>query len=200
MTFLPDSQQARPLQSSPLFAAPTLGRRLAIVGATLLMALCAHIAFPLSFTPVPTTMQTFGVLLLGMTLGPVAGAASMVLYLLEGAAGLPVFAPSGLPGAAHLLGPTAGFLFAYPIAAAAAGLTLRALDRRIGTFAAAILAGVAGLLPIFGFGAAWLATAPLPAAHHIMQLAVLPFLPGEAAKLLLVAGTVAALHRLRPTS
>lgn len=162
------------------------------------MALCAHIALPHLFTPVPSTMQTFAVLLLGMTLGPLAGAAAMVLYLLEGAAGLPVFAPSGLPGLAHLVGPTAGFLFAYPVAAAAAGLMLRKLQPRIGTFVAAIAAGVVGLIPVFGFGAIWLAAALPLSAHRAIELAVLPFLSGEAVKLLLVAAAVSALHRLRP--
>lgn len=197
MPLLPLSSEARPLH--PTWPrTPTLARRLAVVGGTLLMALCAHIALPHLFTPVPTTMQTFGVLLLGMTLGPLAGAAAMVLYLLEGAVGMPVFTPSGLPGLAHLAGPTAGFLFAYPVAAAAAGLTLHALQPRIGTFFAAVSAGVAGLVPVFSLGTLWLALVLQLTAHHAIELAVLPFLPGEAVKLLLAAAAVTALRQLRP--
>ena len=194
------SSAQRPLRTPAWPATPTLARRIATVAATALMALCAHIALPHLVTPVPTTMQTFGVLLLGMTLGPFAGAVAMVLYLLEGAAGLPVFAPTGLPGLAHLLGPTAGFLFAYPVAAAVAGLALRLLKPRLGIFLGAITAGALALVPIFTVGALWLAIALPLSAHHAVELAVLPFLPGEVAKLLLAAAAVATLHRLRPTA
>ncbi len=175
----------------------TAARRFAVIAATLLMALCAHISFPQPFNPVPTTMQTFGVLLLGMALGPLSSAAAMVLYLLEGASGWPVFSPQGLPGVAHLLGPSGGFLFAYPVAAAVAGLVLRALQKRISTFLAAIAAGVCGLVPIFALGTGWLAIALHLAPHRAIQLAVIPFLPGEGVKLVLVAALVATLLRQR---
>ncbi len=69
----------------------------------------------------PITLQPLVVVLAGMWLGPVAGAASMVLYLLAGAAGLPVFSPFGAPGIARFFGPTGGYLFAYPVAAFVAG-------------------------------------------------------------------------------
>src|SRR3954452_17547178 len=81
-----------------------------VVGASLFVALCARISVPLPFTPVPLTLQNFGVLLVGLLLGSRAGFAALVIYLVEGAAGLPVFANGSL----GLLGPTAGFLFAYP--------------------------------------------------------------------------------------
>ena len=76
-----------------------------ILAGTLLLAICSHISVPLWFTPVPLSLQPFGVLLLGLLLSPRMAAATMVAYLAEGIAGLPVFAP-GIPGASHLLGPT----------------------------------------------------------------------------------------------
>src|SRR3990172_1900626 len=77
---------------------------LLVVGGSLLVALCAQVSVPLPFSPVPVTGQTFAVLLLGATLGARRGAAALLLYLAEGAAGLPVFAPGGLPGVARLAG------------------------------------------------------------------------------------------------
>lgn len=92
-----------------------------IASGNLLLALCAHIAVPLPWTQVPITGQTFGVLLVAVLLGAQRGALTLGLYLLEGAAGWPVFAPFGLPGAARLLGPTAGYLWAFPVAAFVTG-------------------------------------------------------------------------------
>jgi biotin transport system substrate-specific component len=92
-----------------------------IAAANILLILCAHIVIPLPFTPVPITGQTFGVLLVAVLLGARRSALTLVLYLLEGAAGLPVFQPLGLPGVARFLGPTAGYLVAYPVAAFIAG-------------------------------------------------------------------------------
>src|SRR3984957_1539473 len=73
-----------------------------VVAATGLVAICAHISLPLFFTAVPLTLQTFAVILVGMLLGPVAGFSSLVLYLAEGAMGLPVFTPHSVGGVAHL--------------------------------------------------------------------------------------------------
>src|ERR1700722_10753029 len=84
-----------------------------IAAANILLVLCAHIVIPLPWTPVPITGQTFGVLLVAVLLGARRGAITLILYLLEGAAGLPVFQPLGLPGLARFAGPTAGFLFLY---------------------------------------------------------------------------------------
>src|SRR3954462_15823909 len=86
-------------------------KTLLVIGATAFVAACAHLSFPLPFTPVPLTLQNFAVILVGMALGPIAGFSAMVLYLAEGALGLPVFTPTGGPaGVAHLLGPNGGFL------------------------------------------------------------------------------------------
>src|SRR4030081_633119 len=92
-----------------------------VVGASLFVALCAQVTLPLPFTPVPLTLQNFGVLLVGLTLGSRRGFAALVLYLAEGAVGMPVFNPAGPGGVAQLLGPTGGFLLAYPFVAGLAG-------------------------------------------------------------------------------
>ena len=92
-----------------------------VVGASLFVALCARITVPLPFTPVPLTVQDFGVLLVGMLLGSKRGFAALLLYLAEGAIGLPVFNPIGPGGLAQLMGTTGGFLLAYPLVAGLTG-------------------------------------------------------------------------------
>jgi biotin transport system substrate-specific component len=110
-----------------------------IVGFAATMALAAQIAIPIPGTPVPFTLQPLAVVLAGMWLGPVAGATSMVLYLLAGAVGLPVFAPIGAPGVLRLIGPTGGYLLAAPAAAAIAGLVARRFPAFTGRLVAAFL-------------------------------------------------------------
>src|SRR3984893_9129474 len=80
-----------------------------VAAASVFVALCARLTIPLPFTPVPLTMQNFGVLLVGVTLGSRRGFAALALYLVEGAVGMPVFNPAGLGGVAQLLGPTGGY-------------------------------------------------------------------------------------------
>src|SRR5579863_587186 len=94
-----------------------------VVAASLFVALCAHITIPIPGTPVPLTVQNFGVLLVGLLLGSRRGFAAMILYLAEGAMGMPVFSPSslGLFGLAQIMGPTGGYLLAYPFVAGLAG-------------------------------------------------------------------------------
>lgn len=176
---------------------------------TLLLTLCAQVSFPLPTTPVPVTLQTFGVLLIGALFGPRLGAATMLLYLAEGLSGLPVFSfgrsawsPSTVPGIPLILGPTAGYLFSFPIAAALVGwLATRGWDRRVAT---AVPAMIAGNLVILVFGFAWLAaaTALVTGSASVAALvgaAVLPFLLGDAVKILLAALALpvgwALLHR-----
>src|SRR5271168_3364401 len=133
------------------------GKTLLVIGATAFVAACAHISLPLPFTPVPLTLQNFAVILVGMALGPVAGFSAMVLYLAEGALGLPVFTPSGgSAGSAHLLGPHGGFLFSYPLAAASAGWIVRALQPITSRFRSALIAAIVATLPIFILSAGWL--------------------------------------------
>jgi biotin transport system substrate-specific component len=124
---------------------------------TALTAAAAQTSVHLPFTPVPLTLTTMVVLVGAAALGPRLGAASQVLYLILGIAGLPVFAASPIlpQGAARLLGPTGGYLLAYPIAAFVTGwLASRGFDRR---YITATFAMLAGLVTIFIGGVFWLA-------------------------------------------
>ena len=119
-------------------------RRVALlgtVGFAAVLAAASHVAIPVPGTPVPITLQPLVVPLAGLFLGPVYGTASMLLYIALGAAGLPVWAPMGAPGVARLLGPTGGYILAYPVAACLAG----ALGARARGWLARSLAALAGL-------------------------------------------------------
>jgi biotin transport system substrate-specific component len=116
-----------------------------VVGFAAAIALAAQVAVPVPGTPVPITLQPMLVVLAGLWLGPVAGAASMALYLAAGALGLPVFTPFGAPGVARLLGPTGGYLLAYPVAAYVTGWLARRGAPSRGRFFVAALAGMAAL-------------------------------------------------------
>src|SRR5258706_11072977 len=124
-----------------------------VVSASLFVAVCAQVSVPLPFTPVPLTLSNLGVLVVGLTLGSRRGFAALVLYLMEGASGLPVFSHPGLGGIAQLLGPTAGYLWAYPLVAFTAGWILERTDtdkeRTDKTFARAAFAGVAAEILLF---------------------------------------------------
>lgn len=155
----------------------TVRRTIAVLGFAVLTAVGARISVPLPGSPVPFTFQVVAVLAAGLLLGPSLGAMSQVAYLAAGAAGLPVFAMGG--GAAYLLGPTGGYLLAYPAAALVVGLVAR--ERGPLLTAAGLVAGSA---VIFAGGAAWLAaTAGVPAA---LRLGVLPFAGVALLKVLLV--------------
>jgi biotin transport system substrate-specific component len=144
------------------------------------VAVCAHVTLSLYFTPVPLSLAPFAVLLLGLLLSPRLAAATLGAYLAEGALGLPVFAPTpAVPGLAHLLGPTGGYLLAYPLAAALIAFMFRRTSR---TFAPAFLCAAAGSLVILCCGALWLAVLTHASAQSVFSLAVLPFLPGDALK------------------
>ena len=174
------------------------GRTLLVIGATAFVAACAHISFPLPFTPVPLTLQNFAVILVGMALGPVAGFSAMVLYLAEGALGLPVFTPSGgPPGMAHLLGPNGGFLFSYPLAAATAGWVIRAMQPITTRFRSSLVAAAAATLPIFLLGTVWFAYYAHNSATATWSLAVAPFIPGEIVKITAAAGIFSSFQRWR---
>lgn len=154
-----------------------------VVGFSLLVALAAQIVVPLPFTPVPLTGQTFAVLLTGALLGSRLGAAALALYVAEGALGLPFFR-GGAAGLAHLTGPTAGYLLAFPLAAFVTGLLAeRGWDRRVWTAAAAMFVGS---LVILACGWAWLALLT-GSASSAFQQGVAPFLPGDLLKIALAA-------------
>jgi biotin transport system substrate-specific component len=166
-----------------------------VLAGSAFVAVCAHIALPLYFTPVPLTLQTFAVLLLGLLLSPRLAAATLAAYLAEGALGLPVFAPAPvISGIAHLLGPTGGYLLATPMAAFLISLLGRRLPRG---FAGAALSAAAGTLVLLACGGLWLAILTHAPARSILTLAVFPFLPGEALKIAAAAAMAASIRRLR---
>jgi biotin transport system substrate-specific component len=124
-----------------------------VVSASLFVALCARVTVPLPFTPVPLTLQNFGVLAVAMLLGPRRAFATLAVYLAEGAAGLPVFNPAGVGGVAQIIGATGGFLMAYPFVAFVTGWIHERTGRR---FSGALLAGLAGEILLFVGGLSWL--------------------------------------------
>ena len=135
--------------------ARSLARKIAVViGASLFVALCARVTVPLPFTPVPLTMQNFGVLLVGLLLGSRGGFAALAIYLAEGMAGLPVFSPAGPGGLAQLVGPTGGFLLAYPFVAGIAGWIMENGKR---SFSRALTAATVAEITLFAAGVSWLA-------------------------------------------
>jgi biotin transport system substrate-specific component len=189
---------ASPLRSLAASQAvsPWLRNIAIVVLGTAFVAACSHLAIPLWFTPVPLTMQPFAVLLLALILTPGLAAATLCAYLIEGALGLPVFAPGFGFGAgmAHLLGPTGGYLWSYPAAAALASYVFRSNSRG---FAAAITSATLGNLVILFCGFVWIAAYAHASAAAAFTLAVLPFLPGDALKVIAVASIAIGLQRMR---
>ena len=176
--------------------APWLQATGILLAGSALAAVCAHVAVPLYFTPVPLTLQPFAVLLLGLILTPRMAGATFATYLLEGAIGLPVFAPSlaAPSGLAHLFGPTGGYLLAYPLAAMLISYLWRTTGRG---FATALISAAVGDFAILASGALWLAALPHLTARPAFTLAVLPFLPGDALKIAAAAALAAGFVRLR---
>jgi biotin transport system substrate-specific component len=159
--------------------APTL---FLVLGASIVTALAAQIEVRLPWTPVPITGQTFAVLLTGAVLGARRAFLAQLLYLAEGAAGLPVFA-GGAAGVARLVGPTGGYLIAFPFAAALTGaLAQRGWDRHVATMVAAMLLGS---VVIFGGGLLWLSRFVPP--QTLLAAGLLPFVPGDLIKTTLAA-------------
>lgn len=151
-----------------------------VVGFAVAMAAASQVAIPLPGTAVPMTLSPLAAILAGLWLGPRAGAASMALYLAAGASGLPVFAPMGAPGMLRLMGPTGGYLLAFPIAAFAAG----ALARRFPAFAGRVFAAAIGMTLIHVGGIAQL-TILTGSVTKAVVLGSLPFLAIDLVKALL---------------
>lgn len=164
-----------------------------VVAATLFVALCAHISIPLMpLTPVPLTVQNFAVLMIGLLLGSRRGFAAMVVYLLEGMAGLPVFSPTGPGGIAQLFGPTGGFLLAYPFVAFLAGYIF---ERGAKSFLRAAIAGTAAEVLLFVGGLGWL----YALTHSLAKAAYLGlywFVAAEVIKVLFAAGIATRWRRV----
>ena len=168
------------------------GQAAIVIAASLFVALCARVTVPIPGTPVPLTLQNFGVLTVGLLLGSRRGFAALALYLIEGASGLPVFSPAILgSGIAHLTGATGGFLMAYPLVAFVAGYLYEHTTRR---FAWAALSAVAAEVVLFAGGLSWLAV-----LTHSVSLAIRYglywFVFAEVIKVLMAAAVAARWHR-----
>jgi biotin transport system substrate-specific component len=163
-----------------------------VVGASLFVALCARITIPLlPLTPVPLTVQNMGVLLVGLLLGSRRGFAAMVLYLMEGMVGLPVFNPTGPGGVAQLFGATGGFLLAYPFVAFLTGFVF---ERGRKSFGRAALAGFLAEILLFVGGLSWL----FAVTHSLAKAAYLGlywFIAAEVIKVMLAAAIATRWHR-----
>jgi biotin transport system substrate-specific component len=163
-----------------------------VVGASLFVALCARITIPLlPLTPVPLTVQNMGVLLVGLLLGSRRGFAAMVLYLMEGMVGLPVFNPTGPGGVAQLFGATGGFLLTYPFVAFLAGFVF---ERGRKSFGRAALAGFLAEILLFVGGLSWL----FVVTHSLAKAAYLGlywFIAAEVIKVMLAAAIASRWHR-----
>jgi len=165
-----------------------------VLAGSALVAVCAHVAIPLWFTPVPVTLQPFAVLLLGLLLDPRLAAGTMLAYLAEGAAGLPVFTPHGLGGVAQLMGPTGGYLLSYPLVAPLVSWLWRRGTR---SFSRGLVVAGAGSLVTLAMGAVWLGVLTHAAPMIVLNHAVLPFLPGDVLKVCAAAGIAAGAARWR---
>jgi biotin transport system substrate-specific component len=178
-------------------------RAASVLFITVLTAAAAQVSFPLPFTQVPFTFQPMVVLVGGLVLGSRLGFVSQVLYLTAGIIGLPVFAASTTlpPGPLRLLGPTGGYLMAYPIAAFVVGcLAERGFAKR---YASSFAAMVVGLGIVYAAGTVWLAYfARLVADSAAVGLAaalstgVYPFVLADLVKLAAAAGITPGLWRL----
>jgi biotin transport system substrate-specific component len=165
-----------------------------VVAGSALVAVCAHVSIPLWFTPVPVTLQPFAVLVLGLLLGPQLAFATMVAYLVEGAAGLPVFTPHGLGGMLQLFGPTGGYLLSYPVVAPLVSVVWR---RGARSFSRGLVVAGAGSLVTLAMGAVWLGVLKQMPPMTLLNVTVLPFLPGDVLKVVAASGIATAAARWR---
>jgi biotin transport system substrate-specific component len=180
--------------------------------AVLFVAAAAQLAVPIPVTPVPVSLQDLAVLLVGVVLGPAAGASALVAYVFVGALGAPVFS-NGHAGLPWLLGPTGGYLLAYPAAAWVMGMTERM--SRVATAPgdgvtprpswalrlAGILVGALGAqLVVYAGGVGQLTLLTGQDVGMAVTLGVVPFLPGVAVKMGMLAAFVVGLDRFGPHS
>lgn len=164
-----------------------------------LMAICSFITIPLGFTPIPVNLATLGVFLTGGILGKKYGSISLIVYILLGAVGVPVFA--GFKGGLGVLaGPTGGYIIGYLAAAFLTGLLIEIVFHKTADsgqhadssrtksgslrFAGSILAMIAGLAACYLLGTAWFMISTGSGLGAAMVSCVIPFLPGDAVKIL----------------
>ncbi|ABF42445.1 BioY protein [Candidatus Koribacter versatilis Ellin345] len=160
-----------------------------VVGASLVISICARLSIPNPFSPVPFTLANFALLAVGLLLGSKRGGAAGLLYLAYGAMGVPVFAA----GSGGLLGVTAGYLWAFPLVAFVAGLIS---ERGEPSFARNLIAAIAGDLVLFVGGISW-----LYAFTHSWQKALMLggywFVFGEVIKIMASAGLATRFRRIQ---
>lgn len=167
------------MTTSVLSRRETRHSALGVAGFAVALALASQVAIPIAGTPVPLTLQPMLVVLAGLWLGPRAAAASMILYLTVGALGAPVFTPMGAPGIARLLGPTGGYLLAYPLAAAVAGLA----RTRGPSYAIRAAFALAGMVVLHAGGLAQL-TLLTGSVSRAVVLGLVPFAAADVVKAL----------------
>ncbi len=156
-----------------------------VIGFSLLTALAAQVVIPIG--PIPITGQTFAVLLTGALLGSRLGAMAMIVYLIEGASGLPFFS-GGHAGLLHLMGPTGGYLIAFPAAAFITGaFAEHGWDRKFLTAAAAM---AIGSLVIMLSGWMWFSLVMRTSPALTFFVSVLKFIPGDIIKICLAAAVL----------
>lgn len=165
-----------------------------VLFASVFIALAAQVAIPLPGTPVPVTGQTFAVLLVGAALGSRLGLSAVALYVIQGAAGLPVWSPGASVGLARLGGPTGGYIIGFLVAAFVVGLLAeRGWDRRLWTAALAMLAGE---VVIYAIGVPWLAR--FVPAERVLDAGLIPFIGGDLWKLVTAAVLLPVAWRFVP--
>ena len=173
-----------------------LRRAIAAGLGAIVVALAAQVVVPVPFSPVPMTLQPLAVLAVGGLLGAAGGLSALVLYLVLGILGLPVFAPGGLQGALRLIGPTGGYLLAFPIAAAVTGALVRPVTASSGSVNGRVvlqvlLACALGMAIIHIGGVAQLALlGGNPAVAF--RVGFVPFLTGDLLKVGLAAALILA--------
>ena len=162
----------------------TMAHKVALViGGSILLALSAHIKVP--FYPVPVTMQTMLVLMIGMAFGPRLGFATIMAYLAQGAMGLPVFA--GGAGLAYMAGPTGGYLFGFAVAAIVTGfLAEKGWGKSVGSTA---LAMVIGNIVIYAFGVTYLSSI-VGGFDKAIQFGLAPFIYGDLLKIVIATAAI----------
>lgn len=174
----------------PAVNAGLLRKVVLVVGGSLVVAAAAHISVPM--LPVPMTLQTLAVLVVGAALGSRLGAAALTLYAMDGAAGLPVFAPTpdGYPG---IMGPTGGYVLGFILAAALVGwLAERGWDKSLPRMALAMVLGAAVL---YVPGLAWLSTF-VGGLGKAVEFGLTPFVLGDAVKAAIATLAVPAAWKL----
>ena len=160
-----------------------------VIGASLFIAVCSRLSIPLPFTPVPLTLANFAVLAVGLVLGSRMGFAAAASYLAMGLAGLPVFSPAGPGGPMQLIGPTGGYLIAYPLVAYVAGIAAENAG-----FWRKLLTATAAEVLLFVCGVSWLVAILHVPFAKAAAFGLYPFVFFEGMKVMGAAGLATRLR------